>query len=184
MSVQFDHAFLRRLPLTLGAIAVFTLSVSVAQAADDSRERAEIAKRIAPIGKVSVAAEKPAETAAPATGPVGSAAASVAETAGKVVDTAVGAVTSMAAAMMPGGDSGKGKSTYDSVCFACHTTGAAGAPMLGNKDAWAPRIAQGMDALYTSALNGKNGMPPKGGRMDLPDADIKAAVDYIVSQSK
>lgn len=184
MSVHSDPASLRRLPLALGVLAVFTLSFSASQAADDSRERAEIANRIAPVGQVNVAAEKPAEPAAPAKGAVESAAASVAETAGKMVDSAVGAVTGMADSMMSGGDSGKGKSIYDSVCFACHTTGAAGAPMLGNKDAWAPRIAQGMDVLYASSINGKNGMPPKGGRMDLPDADIKAAVDYIVGKSK
>ncbi len=73
---------------------------------------------------------------------------------------------------------------YQQICFACHGTGAAGAPIVGNKDAWKPRIATGMDALYNSALHGKNAMPAKGGRTDLSDAEVKAIVDYMVSQSK
>ena len=82
-----------------------------------------------------------------------------------------------------------GKGTYQQACFACHGTGAAGAPKMGDKALWAPRIKQGMATLETHAIKGfssKPGvmMPPKGGRMDLSDADIKAAVAYIVSQSK
>lgn len=81
-----------------------------------------------------------------------------------------------------------GKATFDSVCFACHATGAAGAPKVGDKAAWAPRIAKGMDTLHNHAINGFQGnsgvMPAKGGRTDLSDADVKAAVDYMVSQSK
>ncbi len=81
-------------------------------------------------------------------------------------------------------NSGKGEAVVKSVCFACHGTGVAGAPKLGDKQAWAPRIATGREALYHSALNGKGAMPPKGGRLDLPDTDIKAAVDYLVSQAQ
>lgn len=83
----------------------------------------------------------------------------------------------------PAADLGKGKAVYSSACFVCHATGAAGAPRLGDQTAWAPRIAQGMDALVQVALNGKNAMPPKGGRMDLSDADVAAAVAYMVDQS-
>ena len=90
----------------------------------------------------------------------------------------------VAAAPAAGADLAKGKSIYDMACFVCHMTGAAGAPKLGDKAAWAPRIAQGMDALVHSALNGKNAMPPKGGRADLSDDDIKAGVAYIVSQGQ
>lgn len=85
-------------------------------------------------------------------------------------------------------DSGKGKTTYDAVCFVCHTPGAAGAPKLGDKAGWEPRIAKGMDVLYGSAINGFMGsagmMPPKGGRPDIADEDIKAAVDYMVQAAK
>ena len=78
----------------------------------------------------------------------------------------------------------EGKKVYDTTCFACHATGVAGSPKLGDKAAWEPRLAQGMDALYHTALNGKGAMPPKGGNVTLPDDKIKAAVDYIVSKVK
>ncbi|MCW8900856.1 MAG: c-type cytochrome [Gammaproteobacteria bacterium] len=74
--------------------------------------------------------------------------------------------------------------TYRTACAACHAYGAPG-PKVGDKAAWKDRIAKGMDALYTSALKGTaKGMPPKGGRMDLSDAEIKATVDYMVAESK
>lgn len=76
------------------------------------------------------------------------------------------------------------KGTYQSACFACHGTGAAGAPKLGDKGAWKKRIAQGKSTLYSHALKGFKGMPPKGGRSDLSDAVVKAVVDYMVSQGK
>lgn len=78
-----------------------------------------------------------------------------------------------------------GKKVYDATCTACHSTGAANAPKLGDKGAWAPRLAQGNDALYHSALTGKNNvMPAKGGNPSLSDAEVKAAVDYMVAQAK
>lgn len=77
-----------------------------------------------------------------------------------------------------------GKAVYDKVCMACHATGVAGAPKTGDKAGWAPRIKQGMDALYAAVVKGKGAMPPKGGGADLSDAQIKAAVDYLVGQSK
>jgi cytochrome c oxidase subunit II len=77
-----------------------------------------------------------------------------------------------------------GKGTFDTTCTVCHTTGAAGAPKLGDKAAWAPRLAQGKDALYNSALKGKGAMPPKGGNAALPDEAVKAAVDYMAAAAK
>lgn len=77
-----------------------------------------------------------------------------------------------------------GAATFQKACAACHTTGAAGAPKLEDKAAWAPRIAQGKEVLYVSALKGKGAMPPKGGQMQLSDDEIKAAVDYVVSQAQ
>jgi len=82
----------------------------------------------------------------------------------------------------------KGKKVYDTTCVACHAVGVAGAPKLGDKALWAPRIAQGIDKLYANSIKGFQGktgvMPPKGGNMGLSDADVKSAVDYMVSKAK
>jgi cytochrome c5 len=77
-----------------------------------------------------------------------------------------------------------GAQVFGSVCFACHTTGAAGAPKIGDKAAWAPRLAQGNAALLAHALHGFNAMPAKGGCATCSDADIDAAVAYIESKSR
>ena len=78
-----------------------------------------------------------------------------------------------------------GESTYKANCAACHATGVAGAPKLGDKAAWAARIKSGKDTLYHSALQGKPpGMPAKGGNLGLSDSDVKAAVDYLVQSSR
>jgi cytochrome c5 len=85
-----------------------------------------------------------------------------------------------------GGAAKDPETVYNTFCMACHATGANNAPMLGNKEAWAPRIAKGIDVLYQSALNGFNNgaMPPKGLCMDCTEDEIKATVDHIVSQSQ
>jgi len=124
---------------------------------------AAIAKRLKPVGEVVVDASQPKP--APAA-PV------------------VVAAAPAPGAAAPVADSGKGKSVYDSACTACHTAGVAGAPKNGDKAAWAPRLKTGTSALYTSALKGKNAMPPKGGNLSLSDADVKAAVDYMVGSVK
>ncbi|MFC4159638.1 c-type cytochrome [Chitinimonas lacunae] len=77
----------------------------------------------------------------------------------------------------------KGKEVYDSVCMACHASGTAGAPKLGDKAAWAPRTKGGLDALVESAAKGKGAMPPKGGYSGS-DEEFRAAVTYIVNASK
>ncbi len=94
------------------------------------------------------------------------------------------AMSAMANAIVPTAQAAGGMSTYNTACMACHSTGAAGAPILGDKAAWAPRIAKGKTAMYLIALKGKGAMPPKGGRADFSDAVIKAAVDYMISKSK
>jgi cytochrome c5 len=73
-----------------------------------------------------------------------------------------------------------GKKVFEGTCMVCHGAGIAGAPKFGDKAAWAPRIKQGMDTLYKSALGGKNAMPAKGGNNALSDAEVKAGVDYMV----
>jgi len=72
---------------------------------------------------------------------------------------------------------------YKSACLACHTTGAAGAPKIGDVAAWNARLGKGVDALVTSAINGIGAMPPRGGSQ-YDDAQIKAAVEYILDNSK
>ena len=127
-----------------------------------------VAKRLAPVAQIVVDPNAPtAPGAAPAP-------------AGQVVAAAAPAAAPAAAS----GGAGAGKATYDKVCFACHAAGVAGAPKFGDKAAWAPRIAQGKDALHASALHGKGAMPPKGGNPALADADVKAAVDYMAAAGK
>ena len=76
----------------------------------------------------------------------------------------------------------QGKAVYEKSCALCHGAGVAGAPKFGNSADWAPRIARGAAALYTSAMNGTpKGMPARGGNAELKDADVKAAVDYMMA---
>jgi len=77
-----------------------------------------------------------------------------------------------------------GEDVYKAQCAACHAAGVAGAPKFGDKAAWAPRVALGIDALTASVIKGKNAMPPKGGAAAASDAEIKAAVQYMVSAAK
>jgi cytochrome c5 len=127
-----------------------------------------VAKRLKPVGEVVVDPTQPK--------PAPSAPVAVAAT-----PAAIPGAPPPAAAK---GEGGKGKPVYDSVCMACHAAGVAGAPKTGDKAAWAPRLKTGMNTLYTSALKGKNAMPPKGGNVSLSDADVKAAVDYMVGLVK
>jgi cytochrome c5 len=77
-----------------------------------------------------------------------------------------------------------GKDRYEASCSLCHDSGAAGAPKLGNKAAWAPRIAQGEDVLVKAAIHGIGAMPPKGMCPTCSDEEIKGAVEYIISKGK
>jgi cytochrome c5 len=199
--------------IVLGALVAFTVIIIIAAnritgaaneaRGEDPRERALVAERIAPVGRVRVAGQPaPAMQVAPAAAEAAEPAAAPA-VATEVMQQAVeavkdageavaGAAESAAAAVAgavaqaPAGepDLEKGKAIYSTACFACHMTGAAGAPKLDDKAAWAPRIAQGMETLVASSLNGKGAMPPKGGRADLSDADIRAAVAYMVQEAR
>ncbi len=114
------------------------------------------------------ASEKAAEAASDAAKAAGDAAAKAAETVAQAA---------------PAG-SVNGETVYKGLCFGCHDQGVMQSPKLGDKAAWEPRIATGKDALYASALNGKNAMPAKGGNPKLSDEEVKAAVDYMVAQVK
>jgi cytochrome c5 len=124
-------------------------------------DQAAVAARLAPIGKVNT-------TAAPAPAAPAAAAAPAAPAAGGA-----------SAAAGNGGEA-----IYNRLCQACHATGVAGAPLFGNKEAWAPRIALGMDALLQTAIAGKGAMPPRGTCADCSDADLKAAIEYMVSKAQ
>ncbi len=129
-----------------------------------------------------VVAAAVAPVTAPVAAPVVAAAATVAPakvtpatvTAAKAAATA--ALTAVAAAAGP-------PALYSQLCSACHGAGIAGAPKVGDKAAWAPRVAQGIDGLTASAIKGKGAMPPRGGSQGS-DADIKAVVTYMVNASK
>jgi cytochrome c5 len=127
---------------------------------------------------------QPATAAAPATPAPATAAtttsqptnsAAVNPTAPAAVTTAATVAAPAAAAAVP--------ALYTQNCAACHATGVANAPKLGDKAGWAPRLGQGVDGLTASAIKGKGAMPPKGGA-NASDADIKAVVAYMVNQVK
>lgn len=86
-----------------------------------------------------------------------------------------------------GGGAAKGNKTGEEivqgVCGACHTTGAAGAPKIGDSAAWAPRLSAGLDGLTKSAIAGKNAMPPRGGAADLSDVELARAIVYMANKS-
>jgi cytochrome c5 len=132
---------------------------------------------------------KPGTPAAPA--PSGSTAADSTAAAPPAAVTADSTTNNPANSPAPTAAMGAGASgqdVYGKTCAVCHAAGVAGAPKLGDKADWGPRVAQGKDMLYDHALKGytgkKGAMPPKGGNMALADADVKAAVDYMVSQAK
>jgi cytochrome c5 len=76
-----------------------------------------------------------------------------------------------------------GEAVYGTACVACHGSGAAGAPKLGDRPAWTPRLAQGQGTLLQHALQGYKAMPPRGGCADCSDADIQAAVKYLADKA-
>ncbi|MGH8130242.1 MAG: c-type cytochrome [Steroidobacteraceae bacterium] len=137
---------------------------------DDPLMQASAHERIKPFGKVAVAGQDNTALA-------------IKETPAVVAGTPATLTVGAAGASQPT----DGKSVYESACVACHGTGLAGAPRFGDKAAWAPRISQGAATLEQHAIAGFQGamgvMPAKGGRLDLPDDAVSAAVEYMVSHS-
>jgi cytochrome c5 len=154
--------------LIIGIILVVKLAVgsygSRSMKGEPTMSDKAVAKRLAPVAQVAVDPNAPPAPAAPV--------------------AAASAPAAPAPAAKAADASSAGKAAYDSACTACHTAGVAGAPKLGDKAAWAPRIAQGKPALYNSALKGKGAMPPKGGNAALSDDAVKAAVDYMLAAAK
>jgi len=87
--------------------------------------------------------------------------------------------TATAAAAVPR----SGEQVYNASCVACHAVGVANAPKLGDKAAWAPRAAKGIDGLLATAISGINAMPPKGTCAACSDDELKGAIEYMLSQS-
>ena len=133
--------------------------------------------------------KEPALPAAPAAGAPAAAPPAVIATAAPAAasTTSAIAVAPVAAAPAQASATDTGKALYSQACALCHGAGIAGAPKFGDKAAWAPRLAQGTAVLYQHAIAGFQGkagvMPPKGGST-APDAEVKAAVDYMLSAAK
>lgn len=102
-------------------------------------------------------------------------------------NSALAAAAAPAAAAEPAAPM-TGEAVYNMACIACHGQGIGGAPVFGDRAAWAARIAQGMDTLRRHSIEGFQGsagfMPPKGGRVDLADESIINAVDYMVDAAR
>ncbi len=172
MSASHDRTFFDTFLLVLGILVGVTIGLiilariiaantSVANRAEDPVFQRQVEERIQPVARVAIAGQDNTALAPPA---------------------AAAAVAATAAADLTG------EQIYNQACVACHGAGVAGAPKFGDKAAWAPRIAQGMDTLHTHSLQGYQGnagyMPPKGGRTDLSDQSVINGVDYIVAAGK
>jgi len=169
-TLKRDQKFCDMYSLVIGvlafiALAIFVLSMKMSDltqgvyTAGTEEYLEAIADRIKPLGEVylpgdEIPADEPQVASAPAVEPV-------------------------AASL-------SGPQVYNEACIACHGAGVAGAPTLADTANWQPRIAQGMDTLYDHAINGYQGsagyMPAKGGRMDLSDDEVIAAIDYMVAE--
>lgn len=169
MTAEHDRKFFDTFMLVLGVLIFIAAGLYVlarvisAQTQEqhvlvDPAMRAAVAERIAPVGKIAVAGRDNSALAPPKPAQTGPAA-----------DLA-------------------GEEVYNMACIACHGAGVAGAPKYGDKAAWGPRIAKGMDTLHDHSLKGFQGtagfMPAKGGRTDLSDKSIMNAVDFMVAAGK
>ncbi|MEP7185848.1 MAG: c-type cytochrome [Rhodanobacter sp.] len=169
-----DQSFLRQFLIMIGGLTVLTVLLVFGAMAIYSREpketnpnqTADTAARIAPAGAVYA-------------GNTGRAA----------MQAAAEAATKAAASQVAYGGTTDGKEIFNHLCTSCHTSGVAGAPKVGNKAMWAPRIAQGIDTLVKHAIEGYHGpdgnyMPAKGGNPALTDEQVSNAVHWIVDQTK
>jgi cytochrome c5 len=174
MSKEQDQIFFRNFSLALGAIAtMMVIFFVVAQFAGSEDEAeagmrdAKVAKLTEPVGQVTVVGEEAEEAVEEVVEEVAAEASAGGETSGDV-----------------------GKTVYDSLCVNCHGIAAMAAmiPQTGDAAAWGSRIEQGIETLYDHAINGFTGamgmMPAKGSNPSLSDDEVKAAVDYMVSQTQ
>ena len=165
---------MKKTPIILAASLVVLLS-----ACGQKESTAPAAPAAAPAPAAPVTPATPPASEPPAAAPTSEAPAAPATAA---PDTAAAPAATAAA------DGGaEGASVFKKTCSLCHATGVAGAPKVGNKDDWGPRIAKGKDTLYKHAIEGFTGekgmMPARGGGASLTDDQVKAAVDYMVAQA-
>ena len=175
-----DRHFINVFSAVLGilvAIALLLIGVSRlvdsgptgARNVDDPLMQAEAHERIKPFGQVAVAG---------------------ADNSALAIETPPASAGEAPAAAAPAAAAAPvdGKATYETACSVCHGAGIAGAPKIGDKAAWSARIARGLPTLEKHALEGYQGnagvMPAKGGRADLSDENVKAAIEHMVSQSR
>ena len=150
-------------------IALFAAGVLISPglAIADHNSAESLAKRIGAVGSLKIMTEEEA-------------AAARAEAAAAAAATAT---TEVAAAGPVNGES-----VYNTACFACHNTGVAGSPTIGDIPTWEPRIAQGLEVLLDHAINGFQGatgvMPARGGYASLTDEQVSAAVEYMIQASQ
>lgn len=182
MSRSQDQKFFDLFSAILAALVLFTLAMIALSIGISNRTIAESNKvdpqmqgaavaRIAPIGKVQIAG---VESEAP--------------------DALLAAVLKPqpepepAAAVVVSSEPRSGEQVYNLACIACHGAGIAGAPAVGDAQAWAPRIAQGMEVLSDHAINGYTGsmgmMPARGGNSSLSDEEVNASITYMVDRSR
>ncbi|MCG8429134.1 MAG: c-type cytochrome [Chromatiales bacterium] len=174
----------RKVVSTLQGLVVAGVTAVAISTQAIAQDRADVLERIKPVGEVAVegqaAPAAPAQAAAPAPAPA--ATPEPAAPAPAAEEPATAAAPAPAAAPA----AADGEAIYGRACIACHLSGAAGAPKLGDKAAWEPRIAKGMDALLQSAINGVPGtaMTPRGTCANCSDDDLKAAIEYMISKSQ
>ena len=187
------HAVKMTIAVTVGAIVlvigIFLLAKyaigthSVGNSAEKANTPEAIAQRIAPVTTLAVDVSK---APAPASIPTQVATMPVAATQKSSPAIVAAAIPAAGVAVTPAAAGGEG--VYKNACVACHGAGIAGAPKVGDKAAWTARVALGKPLLYEHAIKGYQGkagvMPAKGGNAALADADVKAAVDYMVASSK
>ena len=157
-----DKEFFTTFFIIMGGLAIFAIILVIIASnltsdVTDYKPEEIVIENIKPVGEVYIAGESEPEAAPEA-----------------------GAAAAVTAAAGPK----SGEEIYNSTCLACHGTGAAGAPKLGDTAAWAPRIAAGMDSLVANATNGLKAMPPKGLCMTCSDAELLGAIEYMVDNSQ
>jgi len=168
--VSQDKEFFTTFFIIMGGLAVFAIFLVIIASnltsdVTDYKPEEIVVENIKPVGEVYIAGESEPD-AAPAPAPA----------------PAPESVADAAATAAAGPKSGE--EIYNSTCLACHGTGAAGAPKLGDTAAWAPRIAAGMDSLIANATNGLKAMPPKGLCMTCSEAELQGAVEFMVDNSQ